>query len=339
MVRSLDNNRVGGWDIDTGFDNGRADQNVKTLMVEVVHHAFQFAFAHLPVTNGNPRFRHQLRQPFGGFLDVFHIVIEIVNLATAQHFTQNRLTYHQIVVFTNKGFDCQTARRWRGDDRQIAHAAHRHVQRTRDRRGGKRQNIHIGTHRFDTLFMTHAETVLFIDDQQSQIFQLHITLQQFVRADQNINFPFGNLFQDLRLLFGATEAGKHLDAHWPVSKAVAEVIKVLLSKQRCRHQHRYLFVVFDREERSAHRHFGFAKSDVTAYQTVHRQRLAHIAEHGVNRLRLVGGRFEREAVAEQLVLFAIVFEGEPLFCCTLGVDIQQFGCHIAHFLRRFLPGA
>ncbi|CSD38688.1 Uncharacterised protein [Vibrio cholerae] len=28
-------------------------------MVEIVHHFFQLTFTHLPVSDGNPRFRHQ----------------------------------------------------------------------------------------------------------------------------------------------------------------------------------------------------------------------------------------------------------------------------------------
>ena len=160
-----------------------------------------------------------------------------------------------------------------------------------------------------------------------------------MRTDQNINFPFGNLFQDLRLFFGATEAGKHFDAHRPVGKTVAEIIKVLLGEQSGWHQHRHLLVVFDREKRGAHRHFGFTKSNVTTHQAVHRQRLTHVAKYCVNRLRLVGGGFKGETVAEQLILLAIVFEGEALFCRALGVDVQQLGCHVAHFLCRFLSRA
>ena len=45
---------------------------------------------HLPVTDGDSRLRHQLREPIRRFLDILHIVIEVVDLAAAQHFTQDR---------------------------------------------------------------------------------------------------------------------------------------------------------------------------------------------------------------------------------------------------------
>ncbi|CGX11529.1 Uncharacterised protein [Salmonella enterica subsp. enterica serovar Typhi] len=119
-----------------------------------------------------------------------------------------------------------------------------------------------------------------------------------MRTDQNIDLTFGGFRQDLRLLFGAAKAGQHLNAYRPVGETVAEVVIVLLRQQRSRHQYRHLFMVFHRQERGAHRHFGFAEADVAAHQPVHRQRLAHIAQYGVNRLCLIGRRFKREAVAE-----------------------------------------
>ena len=53
--------------------------------------------------------------------------------------------------------------------------------------------------------MTDPEAVFFIDDQQPQIFPLHITLQQLVGADQNIDLTLAGLFQNLRLLFGTAK--------------------------------------------------------------------------------------------------------------------------------------
>ena len=214
------------------------------------------------MTDGNARFRHQLRQPLGGFLDVFHVIIEVVNLAAAQYLTQDRLADHQRVIFADEGFDRQTAGGRSGNDRQIAHTAHRHIQRTRNRRGGQGQDIDVGAHRLDALFMAHAEAVLFINNQQAEIAQLNVRLQQFMGADKNIDFPFRDLLEDLRLLFGATKAREHLDAHRPVGEAIAKVIEVLLGEQGGRHQHR---------------HLRFAEADIAAHQTVHRQRLTHIA--------------------------------------------------------------
>ena len=53
--------------------------------------------------------------------------------------------------------------------------------------------------------MPHAKPVLFVDDQQPEIAQLHLALQ-LVGADQDIDFAFRGLLEDLRLLFSAAEA-------------------------------------------------------------------------------------------------------------------------------------
>ena len=205
VIGALNDDGIGGRDIDAGFNNCRTDQHVKTLVMEIIHHPFQFAFAHLAVTDGNSRFRYQFSQTIRRFLNIFNIVIQIVNLTAAQDFTQDRLANHQRVIFADKGFYRQTAS-WRGGDNgQIAHSAHRHIKRTRNRRGGQRQDIDVRAHRLDAFFMTHPEAVFFIDDKQTQVAQLDFILQQLMGADQNIDFTFCRLFEDLRLLFGAAE--------------------------------------------------------------------------------------------------------------------------------------
>ena len=187
--------------------------------------------------------------------------------------------------------------------------------------------------------MAHAKAVFFIDDQQPQVFPAQIALQQLVGADDDVYLAFGRVIQHLLLLFGAAEARHHFDADRPGGEAIAEVVEVLLCQQGGRHQHRHLLAVFHRQEGGAHRHFGFAETDVAAHQAVHRQRLAHVAQHRVDRLFLIRRGFEREALAEQLVLFAVVFEGETGLGGALGVDIQQLRRYVAHALGRFLPRA
>ncbi|CAH0316046.1 hypothetical protein SRABI106_04200 [Rahnella aquatilis] len=170
VVGALNNDCVRRRDIDTGFDNGGTHQHVETLVMEIIHHTLEVAFTHLTVADGNARFRHEFGQPLRGFLDILDIVVEIINLPAAQNFTQDCLTHDQTVVLAHKGFHRHTTCRRCGNNRQVAHAAHGHVQRTRDRRCGQGKNIYVCTHRLDALFMTYAETVLFIDNQQSQIF-------------------------------------------------------------------------------------------------------------------------------------------------------------------------
>lgn len=84
LVGPLDDDGVGARHVDAGLDDGRGDQHVEALVVEVAHHLFEFALAHLPVTDADPRFRHQFGEVGGTFLDGFHIVVQVVDLAAAQ---------------------------------------------------------------------------------------------------------------------------------------------------------------------------------------------------------------------------------------------------------------
>ncbi len=71
----------------------------------------------------------------------------------------------------------------------------------------------------------------------------------------------------------------------PVGETVAEVVIVLLRQQRGRHQYRYyLFMVFTAGTRRASP-LRFCRSRRRhTPAAIHRQRLAHIAQYGVNRL-------------------------------------------------------
>ena len=160
-----------------------------------------------------------------------------------------------------------------------------------------------------------------------------------MRTDQNIDFPFRHFRKDLRLFFGTAETGDHFDAYWPVGETVAEVVVMLLREKGGRHQHRHLLVVIYCQESGAHRDFSFPKANIATHQTIHCQRLTHVAKHRINGLRLIRRGFKREAVAEQLILLTIVFKRVALFGGALRVDIQQFCRHITHFFRRFLPRA
>ncbi|MDI5303838.1 hypothetical protein MJN76_31390, partial [Salmonella enterica subsp. enterica serovar Anatum] len=45
--------------------------------------------------------RHQFRQPLCGFLNIFDVIVQIVNLTAAQDFTQNRFPYYQAIIGYN----------------------------------------------------------------------------------------------------------------------------------------------------------------------------------------------------------------------------------------------
>ena len=95
----------------------------------------------------------------------------------------------------HKGLHGEAVGWWGRNNRQIAQATHRHVQRAWNRGGGQREQVHIGTQFFQGFFLAHAKALFFIDDHQSQIGKFHVRLQQAVGADDDIQFAFRQFLQ------------------------------------------------------------------------------------------------------------------------------------------------
>ena len=183
--------------------------------------------------------------------------------------------------------------------------------------------------------------MLFIDDDQSQIFIFHRFLQQLVGADHDVDFAIGQIVQNCFLFFRCIKAGQAGNLHRPVSKAVGEVLIVLLSQQSCRHQDGDLFAAVGDYESGAHGNFSFAKTDITADDSIHRLRAAQIVQHIGDCSFLIRCFFKRKAVAEAGVLVIVDVVGAALNRCAAGVNIEQFGGDIARlfggFFTRFRP--
>ena len=62
----------------------------------------------------------------------------------------------------------------RGDDRDVAQARHRHVQRARDRRRGQRQHVDLRAQLLEPLLVRHAEALLLVDDEQAEVLEAHV---------------------------------------------------------------------------------------------------------------------------------------------------------------------
>src|SRR5215831_1714744 len=135
--------------------------------------------------------------------------------------------------------------------------------------------------------MAHAEALLLVDNQQAEIGELDVLRQNAMRADEHIDLSRFDLLQNFLLLLRRPEAADHLEGDWKSRKALLERLEVLKRKNRRRRQHRDLFVIAERLERSAHRNFRLAVTYITAQQTIHRAARLHVGLHIHDRLRLI----------------------------------------------------
>ena len=63
----------------------------------------------------------------------------------------------------------------------------RQIERARNRRGAEREDIDQLAQAFEFFFVQDAEALLFIDDDQAEIFEGDVFLQQAMRADDDID--------------------------------------------------------------------------------------------------------------------------------------------------------
>ncbi len=126
--------------------------------------------------------RHlRLGHEFGQFerqsIDSLDPIVQEKYLPAAFDLAQDGVADHPIVITGDVGLNRQPVHRRRFNDAQVTNADQRHVQGARDRRRGQAQDIDQRAHFFQPLFVHHAETVFFVDDHQSQIFEVDIFLQ------------------------------------------------------------------------------------------------------------------------------------------------------------------
>ena len=176
--------------------------------------------------------------------------------------------------------------------------------------------------------------MLLVDDDQAQLLELHVGLDQPVRADNEIDAAFDEPVQHrLRFLAGA-EARQLGELDRQVGEAVGERLEVLLDEQRRRHEHRDLLAVGQRNKRGAQRDLGLAETDVAADETVHRLAGDEILDHRLDRSRLIGRFLERKTGGEGFVIVDVESEGVSLARGALGVEVQKLGRGVVCALRR-----
>ena len=209
--------------------------------------------------------------------DGLHPVVHKEDLPAALQLAQDSLAHQTRRVWADMGDDRQAFLRWCVDRGDISHPAQRHVQRARDGRGGQGEHIHFGAHLLERFLVRDAEALFFIDNQQTQFFNLHIRREQAVGADNDIDLPFGQPVDDISLLLGGAKAGEHLHLYREGCQPLQEGVVMLLGQDSGGHQDGDLLAVHHGFESGAQGNFCFAIAHIAANQAVHRATVLHIA--------------------------------------------------------------
>ena len=141
------------------------------------------------MADADARFRHAGLQARGDAFDRADVVVEPIHLPAAAQFPAHRVGEDPLVVLEHVRLHGMAVLGRLLEHAHVADAAHRHVQRARDRRRGKRQHIDIFAQRLELFLLRDAEALLFVDDYEPQIAKLHVVADEPVRADNQVDFP------------------------------------------------------------------------------------------------------------------------------------------------------
>ena len=138
------------------------------------------------------------------------------------------------------------------------------MQRARNRRRRHRQHVDRFLHLLQAFFLGDSETLLFVDDEKAEVFEVDVFGEDAMRADDDVDLARFEFANDFFLFFRAVVTSEKFDRDRERCEAPQKRAIVLVGEDGGRREHRDLFSIHDGLERGAHRHFSFAVSDVAA---------------------------------------------------------------------------
>ena len=142
--------------------------------------------------------RHQFLNGGRAHVNAVHAIVDEINLAAARYLLFDGGANQIVAVVRHHGVDGQAILGRRFDHGHVAQAGQRHVQRARNRRGAHGEHVHVVLELLDALFVPNAEALLFVDHQQTQILEFHVLRKNAMRADDDVDFAFGQAFEHFR---------------------------------------------------------------------------------------------------------------------------------------------
>ncbi len=109
------------------------------------------------------------------------------------------------------GLDLPAARGQLVNDRDIQIAVDGQSQGARDGRGTHDQGVRIVAFLAQSCPLSHAETVLLVNDGQGQVLETHTLLDQGMGTDDDVCFASGDFSVNLLLFCGSQAAGEEAD--------------------------------------------------------------------------------------------------------------------------------
>ena len=225
-----DDEAVCGGDVDAGFDDRRAEQEVCLVMDEAEHGFFEVFFVHLSVGDDDSGFGGQALDAFEVFWEFFDAVVQKIDLSAASEFLFDGLRDDGVGDFGDEGVDGEPVAGGRFDDGEIFESAQAHLESPWNWGGGHGEAVDAFGEGFDFFFVCDAETVFLVDDEEAQGFEDDVFGEESVCADEDVDFSDFEFGEDLFDLFGFSETVEGCDGDGMSIEAFEEVLVVLFGE-------------------------------------------------------------------------------------------------------------
>ena len=309
--------------IDARLDDCSGQQHVVLVCGEVDYCLLQFVGRHLPVSHYGTRVGDELAYARFEVEKLLYPVVDEESLSSTRQLEVDGFAQYVVVEGCHCGKYRVAVGRRSVDCAEVARSHQRELQGARYRRCRHRERIDIHFHLLQLLFHAYAELLFFIDYEQSEVFEFHSFANEFVCADDYVDFSGCKIGKYGFHVFGFPCAGQIIDPDREFFQARRECGEMLECQHCRRHEHCGLLAVGGCFESGAYRHFCLAKAYIAANQAVHRAVAFHIGFHGLCGFQLVGSVLIDERCLKFLLQVAVGRERKALFVAACGVEAYQ----------------
>ncbi len=244
--------------------------------------------------DGNACFGNEFGEFGRHTVDARDAVVHEKDLTLAKEFATNRGRNLLLGIRADEREDWVAILGRGGERRHLAYARDCHLERARDGRCAHREDVDVGLEFLQRILVFNTKALLFVDDDETEVFEPHIVTEQPVRADDHVDGSVGEPGESLARFFVCLKSAQCAKVHGEARESFVECLCVLTNEQSRRHEHRDLLTVLDGFERGPHGHLGLAETDVTRNESVHRDGPLHVDLDLINRRQLVGRLGERK---------------------------------------------
>lgn len=174
LVGIFDDEGVGVGDIESGFDDGGADEDIDFALDESDHDRFEFFLVHLSVTDGDTGLGDEFLDFVRDVIDAINAVVDKEDLSASGEFSEDGFANDFVGFWTDEGAHRETTGWGVVDERHLSDVHEGHAEGARDGGGAHGENIYIDADGLEGFFVFDSELLFFVNDEESEIFEFEL---------------------------------------------------------------------------------------------------------------------------------------------------------------------